>query len=228
MMVKALTLVFGQYREFVEGLRDTQRVLVCLAGVAIIYLLLVLIIGDSVKHSKDKAANHLAAVLNDVSTKNSVLVMANQARTIDPDAALKQTRQQLQDRHKGLTQELQTHSSGLVPASDLVQIVHDVLKSNELLKLRELIVLPVEKITLASAGNNLENNLQGNASVYKYTVSIKLSGSYFEIVKYLQALEALAWNFYWQGIEYNVDVYPLAKVDITLFTLSVDKGNFGV
>jgi len=64
--------------------------------------------------------------------------------------------------------------------------------------------------------------------VYKHSVRITLKGQYFFVVDYLKRLESLSWRFYWEFIDYEVEVYPTATVTLEVYTLSTDKGAWGV
>ncbi|ETO92155.1 hypothetical protein [Legionella oakridgensis] len=51
----------------------------------------------------------------------------------------------------------------------------------------------------------------------QYTLT--LSGDYFSIMHYLQRLEQLQWQLYWDKLDYTVVSYPLAKATVQFYTL---------
>ena len=64
--------------------------------------------------------------------------------------------------------------------------------------------------------------------VYEHVVEMRASGSYFQIIQFLTALEALSWRFYWQRLDYKVTEYPNAEIILRVYTLSSEEGLLGV
>ena len=59
--------------------------------------------------------------------------------------------------------------------------------------------------------------------VYKHGLILEFTGTYFETQQFLNALEFSPWKLLWDELSYQVSTYPLAKVSITVYTLSLDK-----
>ena len=166
----------------------------------------------------------------------------------------------LQDRQKALdaiNAKLVAESAGLIPPSQMVEVIHDVLKHQQGLTLVSLKNLPVTtlvpalKATGTSGGQADANSApradanggqtgaadaSGAASAtqaqysgpYLHPVELVIEGRYLDIVAYLQALEGLPWRFYWRVLELQTKTYPLNRVRIELSTVSLDKEWIGV
>ena len=67
-------------------------------------------------------------------------------------------------------------------------------------------------------------SLELSPGVYKHSVVLSVSGGYFAVLDYFKSLEAMPWQFYWQGMDYVVDEYPHANVTLEVFTLSAVIG----
>lgn len=65
-------------------------------------------------------------------------------------------------------------------------------------------------------------------NLYKHGIKIKLSGKYFQLRNYLQQLEQLDWTFFWQSFHYQVREYPRSEVEITIYSLGLNKEFVGV
>lgn len=65
------------------------------------------------------------------------------------------------------------------------------------------------------ASSNLVAQLPTERTQYK----LILKGDYFSIVNYLEKLEQLEWQLYWDKLEYKVMEYPLATATIEFYTL---------
>ena len=66
------------------------------------------------------------------------------------------------------------------------------------------------------------------ASVFRHGVEIRLRGGYLSTLRYLEALEALPWRFFWDSLEYEVTEYPIAEITFILHTLSSEESWIGV
>ena len=55
-----------------------------------------------------------------------------------------------------------------------------------------------------------------------------MEGRYFDIQAYLESIETLPWQFYWKKFSYRVIDYPMAEVEIELYTLSTSPAFMGV
>lgn len=69
---------------------------------------------------------------------------------------------------------------------------------------------------------------QQGLNLYKHGIKIKLSGKYFQLRNYLQQLEQLSWTFFWQNFQFEVTEYPQSEVEITIYSLGLNKEFIGV
>jgi MSHA biogenesis protein MshJ len=124
-----------------------------------------------------------------------------------------------------LDRDLAALSQGLVGADMLPKILEDVLLTTSQLTLVQMRTLPVEALPLKGAA---ARDGESEAGVFKHTVALRVSGSYFQVVDFLNALETLPWRFYWERLDYSVDRYPRAGIEIRVYTLSAEEGLIGV
>jgi len=69
---------------------------------------------------------------------------------------------------------------------------------------------------------------QVGLNLYKHGIKIKLTGKYFQLRNYLRQLEQLSWKFFWQDFQFEVKEYPLSEVEITIYSLGLNKEFIGV
>ncbi len=164
----------------------------------------------------------------------------------DPDANLKRERLKLQGRLLQLEGGLDELSLRLIASDQLPEVLREVSKSAGKMNLKSLKTLPPEAIDLSGkvikmkaiaraakdylSGNDSEES-EGKAlpaeKVYRHAIRLRLEGTYFEVMEFLQVLENLTWRFYWEGIDYKVAQFPNAVVEVELYTLSTDEGMLG-
>jgi len=69
---------------------------------------------------------------------------------------------------------------------------------------------------------------QHGLNLYKHGIKIKLSGKYFQLRNYLSLLEKSSWKFFWQDFQFKVIEYPRSEVEITIYSLGLNKEFIGV
>ncbi|MCJ8296307.1 MAG: hypothetical protein MJK15_18065 [Colwellia sp.] len=101
------------------------------------------------------------------------------------------------------------------------------LLSFDLIGAKPLLDLPAEPRD-SIAGDHAPTTEQLGLNLYKHGIKIKLSGKYFQLRNYLQQLEQLSWKFFWQDFLFEVKEYPRSEVEITIYSLSLNKEFIGV
>jgi MSHA biogenesis protein MshJ len=101
-----------------------------------------------------------------------------------------------------------------------------------IIRLRNLPATPlVEKDsgqTVSAAANApapatpVPDRQDGNRRVYKHGVQVLIEGPYLDLLAYVTRLEKQPWQVYWGRAVMTAD-YPQAQVELTLYTLSLDK-----
>lgn len=64
--------------------------------------------------------------------------------------------------------------------------------------------------------------------LYRHGVKITLEGGYFDLLKYLRAVEKSGWKIFWDRLDYSVTEAPKARFEIIVFTLSREAEWIGV
>jgi MSHA biogenesis protein MshJ len=180
-----------------------------------------------------------------VTTTAEIDVKSGASQDREAQAKLKELEQSLAK----IDAQLASKSAGLIPPDRMVQVIHDVLKHQQGLKLISLHnqpVMPLNKIgaqptaDAASAREAIEANASADGTTepvvtaahesgpYVHPVELVVEGSYLDVLRYLQALEALPWRFYWKTLDLHSAGYPVNRVRIELTTLSMDKEWVGV
>ena len=55
---------------------------------------------------------------------------------------------------------------------------------------------------------------------YRHGIELEVSGTYLELLKYLEAVDALPWRLAWAGVELQTTKYPEILMRASLFTES--------
>lgn len=140
----------------------------------------------------------------------------------DPNKPLEAQREQLQTSLDALDVQLKNQTFDLIPPNEMSRVLDQVLSKVTSLKLVELSsIAPKTVVRTATQGGEQIN-------LYQHGVRIVLEGRFFDVQAYLEDIESLEWQFYWRMFDYNVTEYPLARVEIDLYTLSTSDAFIGV
>jgi len=120
-----------------------------------------------------------------------------------------------------------------ISAQNMIGFLQEVFNKNDKLTLVSLEKLPVQVTEVEVVELSLDQNkvkskdkatsLFKKDEVFKHAVEIVLSGKYADIVHYLYSIENLPWRVFWESVELVVDEYPISKVTVTLYTVSMNE-----
>ncbi|ODS23339.1 hypothetical protein AB835_09285 [Candidatus Endobugula sertula] len=108
-----------------------------------------------------------------------------------------------------------------IAVDEIVLLLRDLLSANNRLTLESLRVHPSEIVKREGV-----NEYNAGGAFEKNTISLKLKGDYVNVFDYLKKIESLEWSVFWEDINYIVESYPQAMVDIKLYTLSIIEGEY--
>jgi MSHA biogenesis protein MshJ len=124
----------------------------------------------------------------------------------DPDqVALRALEQRVAEVEKSLA----TKQDSFAAATRLPGLMRDLLGKDRGVRLQSLRVLP---------GSQIEGS-----PLFLHGVEITLTGSYFELLRYLADLEKLPSRLLWGSAEIQVEQYPEVRLTLQIFTLSPER-----
>lgn len=142
---------------------------------------------------------------------------------------------QLEDKLAKIDSQLAHLTTELISPSEMREALFKLLTlepgvsllSFELIGAKPLLDLSAQEKN-KTTGIPLPNAEKMGLNLYKHGIKIKLSGEYFQLRNYLQQLEKLSWKFFWQDFHFKVKEYPRSEVDITIYSLGLDREFIGV
>ena len=168
----------------------------------------------------------------------------------NPNVKLKREQQQHLNEIEILDNKLNKKMKGLINPKKMTAMLKDIFKSNTNITLVSLEKLKTQSLFNFTGENTPENsNTESNALnvintsvtddvsgeyggnsavVYQHPVKIVFTGSYLNAMNYLETIERMPWDLYWDTVQLDVEKYPKSRVVITVFTLSLKKGWVGV
>lgn len=222
-----------------EALSQRERLLVLVTLVAAIYVVFSFLVFGNLDATQKEREQKLSQLQQEESTMQAELQVYNNLLNSDPDKAKKQQIKVFRQQMRSLDESLTRLSVGLIPAEELPKLLQSVLEESKGLKLHSIKTLPVSELSLQgeviesipedgdSESEEPETQKRETAGVFKHAVVMELTGGYFDIHEYVEALENLPWRLYWDSLDYSVTRYPNARVMLQVYTLSTEVGAFG-
>lgn len=230
---------FNKLTAKLQALSIKERVGVTLALICVIFALWkFLLMGPMIAEEKKltDSLNQKHELVTQVSDQLNTMSQTGQ------DKKDIKNRQRLESMIKQLEmtdQRLHKIASNLIPPDQMANVLEMMLNKSDGLTIRSLKGLgatPIPEPDKNSENDHPENDKKSQLAetgpqdqqAWRHGLRVEFSGSYLETVKYLQSLEALDWQFYWDSVELDADNYPIINTAIRIYTLSLDKEWIGV
>ncbi|MGH8710357.1 MAG: type II secretion system protein GspM [Burkholderiales bacterium] len=141
-----------------------------------------------------------------------------EARSVDPDTTNRAKLESLRIQLVQIKALLQVKQQHLIPADKIAGLLEDMLSRNRQLQLISLLSLPASIVT-----GEEEQATAIEKEFFKHGVEISVRGNYFDLLNYVVQLEKLPSQMFWGKASLTVEQYPVSRLTLTLFTLSLDK-----
>jgi MSHA biogenesis protein MshJ len=147
----------------------------------------------------------------------------------DPDGAL---RERIAAKRREIAQidsQLAGLERSLVPPQSMASVLEQLVGQDRNVRLVRLVNLPATPLvqkegesTDKAAAAASTPGASGGRHVFKHGVQVKVEGSYLDLLAYVARLEKQPWQVYWGKTAMTAD-YPKIQIELTLYTLSLDK-----
>lgn len=132
--------------------------------------------------------------------------------------------------------EIDRDTAGLMPAAKMRGVLEELLRSQANLRLLSLhsfsepLQLPAVATASAPATDSPASAGEAPLTLYKQGLKLSLEGGYFDLLSYLQAIQASGWRLHWDSLDYQVgkEAGAPATITLVLYTLSREAGWIGV
>jgi len=227
-----MNALIEKYAKRLDALSRRERIMVfAAAAVAILALFYLPGIGPALERSKLMRAQILDQN-NQIVAATAQKAELERALKTDPDIAV---RARIAEKRKQIA-EIDTQLAGLQRTLVSPQTMGAVLQQLvdrdhrvRIVRLQNLAPAPLieregqtgAKPAAAAAAASASAQA-GGRHVYKHGVQVVVEGSYLDLLAYVARLEQQPWQVYWGKTVMSAD-YPKVRIELTLYTLSLDK-----
>jgi len=216
-----------------------EQVLVAITGlVAIIFILFFYVIEGTFINTAN-ANKHNTHLISETRDLQNTIIELQAALRDDPNENLKKQIIQYQQKLAQIDQSLLALTSKLVDPIQMRLALEKLLSMQKGVKLVSFEVSGAQPILTQTQQNlkestnseetkNDSKNSAADLGLYRHTIKLKLSGSYFQLRDYLTQLENLPWKFFWEKFDYQLTTYPKSELNIEIYSLSLKQEFIGV
>lgn len=133
----------------------------------------------------------------------------------DPNRDYLQRKQLLLTDHAKVDKALSDEMVDMVPASRMPIVLSQMLEGAAGLKLTAF--ESIAPVPLLEVGEEKKLNL------FSHGIALTLEGDFFAVLKFVQSVESMEHKLYWKRLDYRVEGYPKAQVQLVLHTLSINE-----
>ncbi len=219
------------------GLNAREQNLALLVAFAVFGMLYVLLVADPLEaaiKAQHAQVSQLSAQMDD---NQSALTDMQSKLADDPNLPYRTRLLAAQDRQSQLQAQLDGQTAALISPQQMKNLLQTLLQEQPGLQLNSLASFsePLQ-LTQPRADNATSQAPAGDAQaapvavLFRHGVRMQLSGSYFDVLKYLQQVEGSGWRLYWHRLDYRVgEAGPShAEIELEVYTLSRSAEWIGV
>ncbi|MGI2096081.1 MSHA biogenesis protein MshJ [Shewanella glacialipiscicola] len=197
-----------------DALSRRERVLIATAVLAVLGMLSYLPL-ESIWKTHISISQQLKILEQENSISAQQIDLYQQRLALDPNLDYQQRLAIVEQQNQDLDSQLNEQMVAMVPADYMPELLSNLLGQVQGIKLIKF--MSIAPIPLLAVGEDKKLNL------YSHGIRLSLEGDYFSVLRFVEAVEAMPDKLYWKRLDYNVAVYPLATIEIELYTLSINK-----
>jgi MSHA biogenesis protein MshJ len=219
---------FNRVLERIDALSLRERAILFVGVLAAVYLVASNVAFQSLFAERNRLDRELASKREQTRALQAQIEKIAEERGRDPNETNRQRIVELKAKLRDREGALSTVLHGVVSPREMARMVEQVLSRN-----RALTVVSVENLAPvpltdeggatgdkpAAAGGKAS---AGTGGMYKHGLRIELTGQYPDIMRYLHALETLPWKVFWGEVRLETQNYPVSRVTLVIYTLSLD------
>lgn len=205
---------FEQLAQKFDALSQRERGLIALAVLVLVAMSAYMPI-ESLWKQQYSTAQQVKALEQENKISMQQIDLYQQRLAMDPNQDYRQRLNLLQQQNQEIDAQLNEQMVDMVPADYMPELLGNLLGQVQGIKLLKF--TSVTPVPLLAVGEEKKLNL------YSHGIRMSLEGDYFSVLRFVEAVEAMPDKLYWKRLDYKVADYPKGKIDIELYTLSINK-----
>jgi len=221
-------------RTRIDALSLRERAIVFVSAAAVIVFLVFWTTLNPLYAQQGKLRALLNQQRNNIAGIDAEIGTTLQAYSADPDAPNRLRLAALSAEAEAFGAKLRAVQEGLVAPDKMAPLLETILRANGRLRLVSLKTLPSGDLDSAGGAPAEAAPVPPSAKpgvpaakpgglLYRHGVELGMRGSYLDMIDFMAALESMPTQLFWGKAVLEVEEYPVARLTLSLYTLSLDK-----
>lgn len=215
-----------------ETRKPAEKVLILAAFCAAVFMVWLTFGFDPIRAEIDSAQAQINSVSRQIAAQRTAYNNMQAQSDEDPSQFAIERIQFLTRQQEAIDGEINSLAGDLVTPAQMTTMLTSVLERQDGLQLVsfnnvEAVPLAIGANQQASGDSTLQESQLGG-QVFSHGLVIEFQGDFFATLSYLQYLEDLTGNFFWDTLDFQIQQWPMATVTLQIHTLSTDRGFIGV
>ncbi|HSC83830.1 MAG TPA: type II secretion system protein GspM [Pseudomonas sp.] len=219
-----------------HNLASREQWLVLLVGLSLLGVFYVLLAGDPLGVRLAQRETEVSAANTRRLEAETALAELQAKLAADPNQPYHRALLAASASREELLGQIDQATDELVTPEKMRQVLDELLRKQPGLRLvglesfSEPVKLPGAAPAVPAAPTQVEKSASPPVVLYRHGLVLQLQGGYFELLSYLQAIQASPWKLNWDSLDYQVgEAGPgQAQISLKLYTLSRKAGWVGV
>lgn len=227
----------------IDALSLRERGALFAAAAGVLLLLLYVMLLNPLEARQAALRSQISQQRNNIAGIDQEIIQQVQNYGQDPDVALRARLLVVAAETAKVSSDLRAMQRDLVAPNKVVPLLEAILKAHGRLRLVSMKTLPVSGLNEAAAAPVAAKETTpsvpgappavaasagasaGNAHelLYRHGVQLAVQGHYLDMVNYMSALEAMPAQLFWGRATLETEVYPMATLTLTLYTLGLER-----
>lgn len=223
-MMERLQTLLGRLRSWLQSLTQQQRMLFLVVFMGAVYFVWSSIWEDYYLSNKSVIDTQVKDLNEKVQT---IAVTRQKIKNLEKDPRTMETKKKLIE----VRQQIQAISRQLVTSKQMLDQLKGVFATSPDIQFSRVQNVGVVPFSLESAGQepdkkntSTEAKKVAGSPFYQHNFLLTFEASYFATQRYLEQLQKLPGQLYFDNINYEVTKYPVAMVILKVHTISPDEG----
>lgn len=206
----------------IDALSLRERAMLMIGAFMVLFLFWDAFLMSEIEARRKVVTAQIEAAQGRIEQLNEAIATASRQAARDPNVALEEALLETRQRIEQLDARLAEQSSQIVPPREMAKVLEEILERQGRLRLLSAESLAPTPLFENAASETLPG------SVYRHGLAFEVEGRYLDVLDYLQELESLDWQFFWEAVELESEDYPANRVRIRIYTLNLEEGWLGV
>ncbi|WP_341661287.1 type II secretion system protein GspM [Vibrio sp.] len=211
--------IWNQLDTKFKSLNQREKLLLVICGFVVIILTMSAWLIEPLAKSNQELERQVTLTSQNLQRLEADILIVTAKLKKDPNENLNKEYKKLLTESQRLSKQLALIMEDFISPSEMAQLLEKVLAETQGLKL--VLLESLQPQPILGADN------QSQTGYFVHPVRIELTGGYFSILTYLNTLESMPVNYYWNSFDYAVDDYPNARVTIEVYTLGTRQEFIG-